>query len=154
MTLINRSMTKKDFPFFQTLIKSSPEWETEECTSEELEHYLKRYEDIKGKWSVWYVDNIKMAITYCVENASSNLRPWVGTIIVEPAFRQKGWGKKIVHRLTTDFQKNNHQIVYAAVSIHQNIWISFLASCGFEQYKIEKEDGKTFLLFVKPLKKE
>ncbi len=154
MILKKLGMTKNDIPFFRTLIKSSPEWEVSECSAESLENYLNSYEEMNGIWSVWYAAETKIAISYSVEQAPSNGRPWIGTLIIEPTFRQKGWGKKIVRKLTSDFQNNGHQIVYAAVPLHQNDWISFLSSCGFEQYKLEKEKNNTYLLFVKPLEKE
>lgn len=151
MTLINRLMMEEDIPFLKSLIKNSPEWELEECSYEGLEEYLKEYKDVNGKWHVWYADNKKMAISYSVEQAPTNHRPWIGTLLVEPSSRQKGNGKKIIQYLLDEFQDNNHHVVYAAAPIHQNTWLSFLSSSGFEQYKIEKVESKTYLLFVKPL---
>ncbi len=144
-------MQKEDLSFFQNLIKSSPEWESEECYDDNLEGYLERNKQYNGEWFVWTVDNKKIGISYSVEQAPSNQRPWIGTILVDPLCRQKGYGKLIIECLVSEFQEKKHKVVYAAVPINKNHWISFLSSMGFEQYKVEDVENKTYLIFVKPL---
>lgn len=41
-----------------------------------------------------------------------------------------------------------------SIRSHSNMklnWSNFLSNCGFEQYKIEKEEEETYLLFIKPI---
>nr|WP_239585873.1 GNAT family N-acetyltransferase [Bacillus mesophilus] len=105
----------------------------------------------EGNWYVWLNGSQRVGVSYYVEHAPSNNRAWIGTILVNSAHRSAGIGKAILKLITEKLKRKGHKVVYAAVPIHQNKWISFLSSCQFEQYKLEKEDELTYLLFVKPI---
>ncbi|WP_456275641.1 GNAT family N-acetyltransferase [Bacillus sp. AK128] len=149
MNLISKDLQEEDIPFFQGLIKASPEWEQEEVSSAEIKTYLELYQE--GTWSVWFEGENRVGISYYVENAASNNRPWIGTVLVASAYRSRGIGKEIVSMLMKDLQREGHKVVYAAIPIVQDFWIKFLSSCGFEQYKIEKDHDRMYLLFIKPI---
>jgi GNAT superfamily N-acetyltransferase len=154
LNITSQPLNDEDFSFVEGLIKTSPEWEAEEYSHEGIQTFIKSYDTLQGKWSIWYLDSKKIAFSFYVEQALSNNRPWIGTIVVEETYRSKGIGKRIMQCLCGKFQDRGYKIVYAAVPIQQNKWISFLSSCGFEQFKLEKDGEKTYLLFVKPLEKE
>nr|WP_272495819.1 GNAT family N-acetyltransferase [Bacillus pinisoli] len=109
---------------------------------------MDKYQD--GDWLVWYKNKARVAITYHVEHAPSNNRPWIGTVLVSPSERRLGIGKKVVEQLRGELSERGHKAVYAAVPVERNQWIQFLASCGFEQFKLEKENDKMYLVFVLP----
>jgi GNAT superfamily N-acetyltransferase len=104
-----------------------------------------------GVWLVWYKGSSRIGISYHIVQAASNNRPWIGTILINPAYRSNGLGKEIISFITNGLYQKGHKVVDAAVPIHQNKWIEFLSSCQFEQYKIEEEKNQAYLLFVKPI---
>lgn len=149
MELVRKNFHKRDIPFFQELIECSPEWQKEEVSSANILPYLEQYQD--GIWSVWYKNNKSVGISYHIEAARSNLRPWLGTILVDPDCQRQGVGKNIVDLITFELGQKGHKVVYAAVPVEQHSWVQFLSTCGFEQYKIEKENDRMYLMLVKPI---
>jgi GNAT superfamily N-acetyltransferase len=155
LNVTSQPFKREDFLFVERLIHTCPEWMSEEeYPYEGLQAFLKSFDALQGTWSVWYLDSEKVAFSFYVERAPSNNRPWIGTILVEESYRSKGIGKRIMKCLFEDLQNRGHKIAYAAVPIQQNNWIRFLSCCGFEQFKLEKDEEKTYLLFVKPLEEE
>ncbi|MBM6618609.1 GNAT family N-acetyltransferase [Bacillus suaedaesalsae] len=143
-----------DFSFFINCVKDSKDWQEEECHESELHNFMKKYEHVNGVWLIWSDENREIGISYTVEHAQSNGRPWVGTLLIHPQYQRNGYGKTIITQLLHTWADKGEKIAYAAIPIMQHGWISFLTSCGFEQYKIEKEYDKTYLLCIKPLEKE
>ncbi|WP_235991710.1 hypothetical protein [Metabacillus schmidteae] len=54
MKLSSRELQSRDLPFFQELIAASPEWQGEECVSDDLETYLLSYTMYNGQWRIWW----------------------------------------------------------------------------------------------------
>jgi GNAT superfamily N-acetyltransferase len=154
MNITNRNYEEQDILFFQDCVKNSIEWQKEECSLHQLSEYMMSYEHLHGRWIVWLFDCQKVGISYTVNESPSNGRPWVGTLLVEPGHRKSGVGSKIMEALLEEWGNDGHKVAYAAIPIMQQGWSTFLSKCGFEQYKLEKEEGHTYLLFVKPLEKE
>ncbi|MFD1735660.1 GNAT family N-acetyltransferase [Bacillus salitolerans] len=152
MDLTFRPIQDGDVPFIRRLIKDSPEWLKEEGESLDVYGIFNQYKYLQGQWLVWKENNSLVGISFLVESAPSNNRPWIGTIIVRKDKRRHGMGSSIIAKLLAMLKQDGHKIAYAAVPIENSSWINFLTICGFEQYKIEKnEDNKIYLLFVCPL---
>jgi hypothetical protein len=153
MDIVYRDYEESDYEFFQACVKNSPEWQITECTVQQLSDYIQSYEYLNGRWLVWNYNGEPIGISYTVNESPANGRPWIGTILVENGKRQKGFGSRIVEALSREWEKSGHKVIYTAIPIMQNGWSEFLSKCSFEQYKIEKENEITYLLFVKPLEK-
>lgn len=146
-----RLFQRDDNDFFHTLISMSPKWKAIELKEDTFETYMNKYEYVQGEWRVWDVNETPFAITHHTESSPSNKKPWLGTILVHQEWRRKGFGETILDRLSDELKEKGHKAIYAGVPIMENDWIAFLAQCGYEQFKLErdKEDNQ-FLILVKP----
>lgn len=116
---------------------------------EEMLSYLQTYEGMGCIFRLWLKDDNPVAFTAVLPKAPSNQKSWLGTIVVNPVFRERGIGKSVIDEIMAD--KAN--VVFAGVPYEQNEWSLFLGKCGFEQYGIEGEK-KQYLVLVHPNEKE
>ncbi|WP_226530585.1 GNAT family N-acetyltransferase [Metabacillus niabensis] len=149
-----RELQSKDLPFFQELIDASPEWQEEECVSVELETYLLSYSMYKGQWRIWCDESDKnVGVSFMIEWSPSNEKPWIGTILIHPSKHHKGFGKMIIAHYKEVLSKKGYRVLFAGCPIQRNSWMQFLGKCGFEQFKVEKDEGtqKEYMISVLPL---
>lgn len=145
-------MIQSHHDFFVTIIKDSPDWEQAELKGKTLENYLKEYEKFPGEWRIWSDEDKLVGITYTVQKAPSNNKPWIGTILITRELRKRGYARRIVDSLSAEFSSQGNGAVFTSVPIDFAEWATFLSKCLFEQYKIEEDtEGVKFLLLVRPL---
>lgn len=149
--LKSRPYEDRDYSFFLDCVNSSPEWQEEECEGNKLHSYLERYKHLEGHWLIWCNKDKQIGISFTLDSSPSNGRPWLGTLLILPGYRRIGYGSTIVSKLLKRWANEGEKIVYAGIPIMKLNWSNFLSNCGFEQYKIEKEEEKTYLLFIKPI---
>jgi len=148
-----RDFQSSDLPFFQELINASTEWQQEECTSDKLEAYLLSYKMYDGKWRIWHDGETCIGISFLVEWSPSNGKPWIGTILIHPSKYLRGYGKLVIKHYKEELTQNGHKVLFAGCPIQRSSWIQFLGKCGFEQFKVEKDEAtqKEYMIFVLPL---
>ncbi|TXC92102.1 GNAT family N-acetyltransferase [Metabacillus litoralis] len=148
-----KELNKGDYNFFKDIIRVSDDWQQEECSENELENYLLSYQMFNGQWRIWYKNNNKIGISYHIEWSPSNERPWIGTILIHPNQRLRGFGQNIIKEIGHELKSKGHKACYVGCSINQDGWLRFLGNCGFEQLKIEKEvtTSKEYMISVMPL---
>ncbi|PGT78123.1 MULTISPECIES: GNAT family N-acetyltransferase [Bacillaceae] len=151
--LTSRILETSDYPFFMDLVRTSLEWQEEECKVEDITEYLSSYKMYNGDWRVWLDENHLIGISYVLEWSPANEKPWIGTIIVHENFRGKGYGKAILNEIGMVLSDNGHKAIFAGCPIQRDSWLLFLGKCGFEQFKVEEDDTthKKFMISVKPL---
>ncbi|MDQ0927354.1 GNAT superfamily N-acetyltransferase [Bacillus atrophaeus] len=150
--LENRYFEQDDLSLLEKLAEAHPAWKEEELgEKKDAASYMLSYSMYNGSWLVWEKDGLPIAVSYHLEWAPSNGKPWLGTVLVDPAEEKKGYARTIIERIGQTLNEK-HKAVFAAVPINRNEWILFLSQCGFEQLKLEKdENGKQFIILVKPL---
>ncbi|WP_235991711.1 hypothetical protein [Metabacillus schmidteae] len=49
--------------------------------------------------------------------------------------------------------RKGHKALFAGCPIERDSWLQFLGNCGFEQFKVEKDEvtQKEYMIFVLPL---
>ncbi|WP_226665917.1 GNAT family N-acetyltransferase [Metabacillus litoralis] len=148
-----RGLNELDHEFFKYVIEDSHIWKIEEEYENDLERYLLSYQMYNGQWRLWSINNEPIGISFHLEWSPSNERPWIGTILVHPSHRLKGLGKEIIIEIGHDLKSKGHKACYVGCSIHQDGWLQFLAKCGFEQFKMEKDEmnSKKYMISVMPL---
>ncbi|UII57260.1 GNAT family N-acetyltransferase [Cytobacillus spongiae] len=145
-------MKDSDIGFFEEIIMDSPEWEEVELIQHQLSEYIQKYAHLNGEWRVWKLKGQKVAISYHLPKSYSNHKPWIGTLLVRKAERNKGIGKEIISNICTEMKECNQKVIFAGFPIENSQWTSFLTSCSFEQYKLEKdEQGDNYLIMIRPL---
>ncbi len=112
---------------------------------EDMVSYIQTYEGMGCEFNVWFYGDLPVAITAVLDDAPSNQKSWLGTIVVHPMKRRSGIGRSVI--LTLLSNKNN--VVFSGIPYDLNEWSLFLGKCGFEQYGIE-EEGKKYLILVHP----
>jgi GNAT superfamily N-acetyltransferase len=133
-----------DVIFLQELTDESPEWkEIEWKHVSSVSELIKKYEHVNGQWRIWKDEGLPIAVTFTVEKAASNGKPWIGSILVTKKYRHRGYGKKIIQMLSDEFAAKRYDVLYCAVPLQMEGWISFLSKCFFDQYKIEKDTDGT-----------
>ena len=149
-----REIQASDLPFFQELVDASPEWQEEECVSDDLETYVLSYLMYNGQWRIWYDESDNyVGISYMVEWSPSNEKPWLGTILIHPSKYRKGFGKKIIDQYKEELSQKGHKALFAGCPIYKDTWLQFLGNCGFEQFKVEKDEvtQKEYMILILPL---
>ena len=92
-----------------------------------------------------------LAVSFHLEWAPSNGKPWLGTVAVAPEAKEKGIGRAVIEEIAGRL-RGEHKAMFSAVPLDRQEWILFLSQCGFEQLKLEKDDReKTYMIMVKPL---
>ena len=143
---------KEDQPLFEKLIQDSPAWQEEECSISDLSSYMQRYEMMNGQWMLWYEGERAIGITFTVDWAPSNEKPWIGTILVDGQVRRKGYGKQVVNEIAQKYKKEGHDVLFVSVPLQRLEWMQFLAMCGFEQFKVEEnEQNKPYMVMTRSL---
>jgi N-acetylglutamate synthase-like GNAT family acetyltransferase len=146
-----RPYQNSDFPFFEDVISDSGKWRGKELKNEDLSHYIEHYDDLTGEWRIWEIGASSVAISYHIETASSNNKPWLGTILVKASERRKGIANSMITYLASELKGKGYRAIFAGVPIEEYEWSNFLSDCGFEQFKSEDNKGETFLIMVRPL---
>ncbi|MCM3665790.1 GNAT family N-acetyltransferase [Mesobacillus subterraneus] len=149
--LVSRSLESSDLSFFQELVSDSRKWRTIELKSAELSDYMRQYEEYAGEWRMWEKENRPVAISFHVESAPSNQKPWLGTLLVKASERRKGIGISVINILSAEIKVKGHKAMFAGMPIDEYEWSNFLNDCGFEQFKSEEYKGETYLIMVRPL---
>lgn len=149
--LRNRSFEQDDLCLLEKLAKAHPEWKEEEFGGKDAESYIISYSMYNGSWLVWETAGHPVAVSYHLEWAPSNGKPWLGTVLVDPDEENKGYARMIIEQISKSL-RDKHKAMFAGVPIDRSEWILFLSQCGFEQLKTEKDErGKSFMILVKPL---
>jgi GNAT superfamily N-acetyltransferase len=153
INLISRELNVNDNNFFKEIIAESPDWQKEECSIDNLQHYLLSYNMYKGEWRIWSCENIDVGISYILEWSPANEKPWLGTILIHPSVQRRGLGKEILDKIGSELYQRGHKAFFAACPIVQDSWLQFLGKCGFQQFKVEKDENtlKEYMITVKPL---
>lgn len=139
-----------DLAFFQDLISASVKWSKNELKGSTLEEYIEQYDGFSGEWRVWENTGSPVAVSFHVESAPSNQKPWLGTMLVKAEERRKGIASTIINQLSDEFKVNGQKALFAAVPIDEYEWSNFLTDCGFEQFKTEENNGETYMIMVRP----
>lgn len=139
--------------FFTQIIEDSPIWKENEIKGLALERYINSYSNLQGVWRVWWLNSWEpIGITFLVEKAPSNNKMWLGTILIAKEHRNKGYAKNIIKELANQSLSNGEDALFCGVPIEIHEWSMFLGKCGFEQFKIEKDEtGQNYLVLVYPL---
>nr|WP_231889991.1 GNAT family N-acetyltransferase [Bacillus sp. SJS] len=132
-------------------VKESPEWISEETEPGLLEEYLKKYEMYQGEWRIWESNGEPVAITFSIEWSPSNEKPWLGTILVHPSKRSQGIGERVIRMIAAELKEKGHKVLFAGVPAERLAWIQFLSKAGFEQFKMEKNEGEDYTILIFPL---
>ncbi|KKI93787.1 hypothetical protein WQ54_01670 [Bacillus sp. SA1-12] len=151
--LSSGTLEKEDYFFLKEIIAASPEWQNEECHAEELDSYLNAYKMYNGEWKIWKLGEVQVGVTYSLEWSPTNEKPWIGTILIHQASRSQGLGRRILAEIGLELKQKGQKVVFAACPIKQDSWLQFLGKCGFEQFKVEKDEStsKEYMITLKPL---
>ncbi len=145
-----RNMLESDTALLHEFTKFDSLWKLIEMKHLTVNEYMNKY--IQGEWRVWQQDDTDVAITYHLEFAPSNNKPWIGTVIINPNKRRQGLGISVIQHLKEELREKGHKAIFAGVSVEADWWIQFLSDCYFEQFKVEKdEQNQMFLIMVSPL---
>jgi N-acetylglutamate synthase-like GNAT family acetyltransferase len=150
VNLTFRPFLKTDLSFFKELAETSNKWSKNELNGIGLEDYLQQYEELAGEWRIWLEENNAVGLSYHLDCAPSNQKPWLGTILVKASERRRGIASSILDSLSGEFNHKGHKAIFAGVPIDEYEWSNFLSDCRFEQLKTEENKGETFLIMVRP----
>ncbi|MGI8385641.1 GNAT family N-acetyltransferase [Robertmurraya sp. P23] len=145
-----RKMLESDGALLHAFTKFDSLWKSIEMEHLTAKEYMNKY--LYGEWRVWQKDERDVAITYHLEFAPSNNKPWIGTVIINPNVRRQGLGIRVIQHLKEELREKGHKAIFAGVPVETDMWIRFLSDCYFEQFKVEKdEQNQMFLIMVSPL---
>ncbi len=145
-----RKMIESDVSLIKAFTTFDSLWKSIEMDALTAKEYINKY--VLGEWRVWQQNNKDVAITYHLDHAPSNNKPWLGTVIINPNERRQGLGTQVVKHLKKELREKGHKAIFAGVPVEADIWIQFMSDCYFEQFKIEKDDqNQMFLIMVSPL---
>lgn len=145
-----RKMLESDAALINAFTTFDSLWVSIEMEHLSAKEYMDNYRN--GEWRVWHQDEREVAITYHLEYAPSNNKPWIGTIIIDPNERRQGLGISVMQHLKEELRDKGHKAIFAGVPVEAEMWIQFLSDCYFEQFKVEKdEQNQMFLIMVSPL---
>ncbi|AYA75268.1 GNAT family N-acetyltransferase [Bacillus sp. Y1] len=145
-----RIMLESDATLLHAFTKFDSLWKSIEIEQLTAIEYMNKY--LNGEWRVWQQDERDVAITYHLEFAPSNNKPWIGTVIINPNERRQGLGIRIIQHLKEELREKRHKAIFAGIPVEADMWIQFLSDCYFDQFKVEKdEQNQMFLIMVSPL---
>ncbi len=145
-----RKMHESDAGLIHAFTMVDSLWKSIEMGNLTAEQYMNKYLD--GEWRVWQQHNSEVAITYHLEFAPSNNKPWIGTVIINPNERRQGLGISVIQYLKEELREKGHKAIFVGVPVEADMWIQFLSDCYFEQFKVEKDEkNQMFLIMVSPL---
>ncbi|MBU8906736.1 GNAT family N-acetyltransferase [Desertibacillus haloalkaliphilus] len=152
----SRPLHPSDIDTVVQFVSQSPQWLTYEWGQSKVEHdewssYMdEAVREFGGEWLVWEIDDTCVAVTFHVDEAESNHKPWLGIIIVAPLFRGRGVARAVVDELC--FRKKEQLVLFAAVPISAYEWLDFLGHLQFEQYGVQKDlKEREFLILTRSL---
>lgn len=64
--------------------------------AEDIFTYIQAYEGMGCEFRLWFKDEAPVAITAVLDQAPSNQKSWLGTIVVDPVQRKKGVGHEVI----------------------------------------------------------
>ncbi|AOC90888.1 GNAT family N-acetyltransferase [Bacillus amyloliquefaciens] len=149
--LTDREFEEEDIGFLEQLAAAHPVWKAEEFGTKNAAEFMLAYSMYNGTWLVWELDGTPAAVSFHLEWAPSNGKPWLGTVAVAPEAKEKGTGRAVIEEIAGRLRAE-HKAMFTAVPLARQEWVLFLSQCGFEQLKLEKDDReKTYMIMVKPL---
>lgn len=146
-----RPFSSSDLPFFEELISESEKWRKNELKEIQLSEYLNKYKDLTGEWRIWECEGELKAISFHLDSAISNQKPWLGTVLVKAHERHKGIASALINRIAIELREKGDRAMFSGIPLDEYEWANFLNDCGFEQFKTEKNKGETYLIMVRPL---
>ncbi len=146
-----RFIRPEDTPFLDELSKGSRKWREIELKDLDLPAYMEQYDGMQGEWRIWETDGSPAAISFHLESAPSNQKPWLGTLLVRPEDRRKGIAGTLIANLCKELRDKDCKVLFSAVPIEEYEWVNFLSDCGFEQFKTEDHEDVIYLIMVRPL---
>ncbi|RDI47607.1 GNAT family N-acetyltransferase [Falsibacillus pallidus] len=152
--LISRSVGTEDVLLLEQWTKCEDNWLKEELSGfTDVNSFFEYYRSLEGEWRIW--ENIEneeaIGLTYHMCSAPSNQKPWLGTIVTSPAYRNNRLGRGIIDALGEEMKRSGHKALFAGVPIQQYSWIDFLNKCLFEQLKVESNQKGQFMVMARPL---
>ncbi|TCN25764.1 GNAT family N-acetyltransferase [Mesobacillus foraminis] len=145
-----RPFTFKEMAFFESVVEDSPAWQTVELNGKALSNFIGEWQSI-GEWRIWDIEGELAGITFHLETAPSNGKPWLGTMLVKNSMREKGAAHSMIHSLSQELKDKGSSVLFTGIPIAQNTWAEFLSRCGFEQFKTETSEEGTYLILIRPL---
>lgn len=125
-------------------------WQIEElgrkATKPDIVSYIQTYQGMGCSWQKWMQHDEPVAISCILHKAPSNGKSWIGTVVVNPKVRNNGVGQAVL----SNHRKESDGVIFAGIPYARIEWSIFLGKCGFEQYGIEKDQGKEYLVMVHP----
>lgn len=146
-----------NLPFLVDLIQHSTCWKREEFGEnpiqiQRVKQWMQKYDHLNGVWRIWERDSVPIGVTFHVQNAPSNQKPWLGAIIIHPTYRRKGYGMELIHTLSEEFNQKETTVLFTATPYNNINWGFFLAKCGFEQISVQQDNnGKSYTVYGKAL---
>lgn len=137
--LTGRDFEEEDLGFLEQLAASHPVWKNEEFGTKNAAEFMLAYSMYNGTWLVWEIDGAPAAVSFHLEWAPSNGKPWLGTVAVAPEAKEKGIGRAVIEEIAGRL-RGEHKAMFSAVPLDRQGWVLFLSQCGFEQLKLEKDD--------------
>lgn len=145
-------LEEQEKSFLRELILDSPSWQKVETNANELDSFIKAYETFNGEWLLWSIGEENVAVTFHVNESPSNLKPWIGTILIKKSLQKRGLGKRVLNELAAKLKSRSEKVIFAATPIEKPEWSIFLSKCGFEQYKLEEDElGNKYIILILPL---
>jgi GNAT superfamily N-acetyltransferase len=154
VAIIYREMTDADLSFLADLISASEEWREFELQGQSAKEYFYKYEKYRsGNWRVWSINHIDVAVSFHLDEAPSNGKPWLGTLLVDKKYRGKDLGESIIDEFSKELFGKGEGVIFCACPPNYDTWLSFLAACGFEQLKVERDDDaqQEYMILVRVL---
>jgi GNAT superfamily N-acetyltransferase len=135
--------------FLFELIEQSFEWKIEEFDENpikisDVEKWMKSYDNLNGRWRVWNFNNVPIGVTFHIQSAPFNQKPWLGAILIKPVYRRKGYARLIIDTIRSELYDKGNKVLYAGVPFKQIHWGIFLGKCGFEQIGVQEDGHKSY----------
>lgn len=86
----SRPFEQDDLSLLEKLAEAQPVWKEEEFGDKDAEDYIISYSMYNGSWLVWEKDGMPVAVSYHLEWSPSNGKPWLGTVLIDPAEEKRG----------------------------------------------------------------
>lgn len=119
--LENRYFEQDDLSLLEKLAEAHPAWKEEELgEKKDAASYMLSYSMYNGSWLVWEKDGLPIAVSYHLEWAPSNGKPWLGTVLVDPAEEKRGMPGRLLNRSAKRLMKNIKRCLQRFRSIGMN----------------------------------
>lgn len=97
--LTDREFEEEDLGFMEQLAAAHPVWKAEEFGTKNAAEFMLAYSMYNGTWLVWELDGTPAAVSFHLEWAPSNGKPWLGTVAVAPEAKEKGIGRAVIEEI-------------------------------------------------------